>query len=90
MSDDEGVNIARRSYARLQKKYGSEYDGSRGDYMTVAELIKAGFSDEKIMQIIESESPEIHQRHKHLDDYLRRTLAKFERNIETPQGGHKM
>lgn len=70
-----GDEYTKKRYRELSNKYGSEINLSVADFMIISELEDMGISDDIIMDLIEKYSPDIHNRHKNIDYYLKTTLS---------------
>lgn len=76
-----------RRYNELKQKYGSSINLSIADFMIISELEKMGINDDIIMNLIEKYSPDIHNRHKNIDGYLKATIDNVKsKNINENNG----
>mgnify|MGYP001367366780 CR=1 FL=1 len=85
-----GEEYTKKRYRELSNKYGSEINLSVADFMIVSELEKMGINDDIIMNLIEKYSPDIHNRHKNTNYYLRITLEKAKQEKDNENNSLRM
>ncbi len=81
--DLDPIQYATHQYRKLSEKYGSNFDGSRADYLVAGDLIRLGMKDQDIAATLQQTSPELETRKTgHIEDYLYRTIAAAHRRLQ--------
>lgn len=80
--DLDPIQYATHQYRKLSEKYGTNFDGSRADYLIACDLIRLGMKDQDIAVTLQQTSPELETRKTgHIEDYLYRTIAAAHRRL---------
>jgi hypothetical protein len=83
------IYYATSQYQKLSKRYGSNFDVSRADYMVASDFIRMGMKDSDIAATIHQTSPNFKSRKiGHIEDYLTRTIEAAHRRFEQQSQTH--
>lgn len=81
--DLDPIQYATHQYRNLSEKYGTNFDGSKADYLVACDLIQLGIEDQDIVITIQKTSPELETRKTgHIEDYLHRTIVAAHRRLQ--------
>lgn len=76
------IQYATTQYQKLSKRYGTNFDDSKADFIIACDLLRIGITEDIVKNTLEQTSPNINTRKiGHIQDYLDRTIAAAHRRL---------